>query len=179
MSRLRRLVLADRYFFVACNLLRTRAVLNEDDFEILARVMQARRAEHGFLLTAWVFLPDHWHAILGPRYLKGLSRVMESVKVSSTRQINAGRGELGRLWQGRFFDRALRTVKEYQETVEYIHLNPLRRGLVKRPEDWKWSSVHEYAFPPRPEARHQPPLRIDRVRPACAGRIPAEERARI
>jgi putative transposase len=173
MSRLRRLVLADRYFFVTCNLLRTRAVLDEDDFEILARVMQARREEHGFLLTAWVFLPDHWHAILGPRYLKGISLVMESVKVSSTRQINAERGELGRLWQGRFFDRALRTVKEYQETVEYIHLNPLRRGLVKRPEDWKWSSVHEYAFPALREARHQPPLRIDRVR------IPADERARI
>jgi putative transposase len=134
---------------------------------------RARREEHGFLLTAWVFLPDHWHAILGPRYLKGISLVMESVKVSSTRQINAQRGELGRLWQGRFFDRALRTVKEYQETVEYIHLNPLRRGLVKRPEDWKWSSLHEYAFPALPEARHQPPLRIDRVR------IPADESARI
>jgi len=173
MSRLRRLVLSDRYFFVTCNLLRTRAVLNEDDFEILARVMQARREEHGFLLTAWVFLPDHWHAILGPRYLKGISLVMESVKVSSTRQINAERGDLGRLWQGRFFDRALRTVKEYQETVEYIHLNPLRRGLVKRPEDWKWSSVHAYAFPALPQARHQPPLRIDHVR------IPADERARI
>jgi putative transposase len=173
MSRLRRLVLSDRYFFVTCNLLRTRPVLNEDDFEILARVIEARREEHGFLLTAWVFLPDHWHAILGPRYPKGISLVMESVKVSSTRQINAQRGDLGRLWQGRFFDRALRTVKEYQETVEYIHLNPLRRGLVKRPEDWKWSSVHEYAFPALPEARHQPPLRIDRVR------IPADERARI
>jgi hypothetical protein len=64
---------------------------------------------------------------LGPRYLKGISLVMESVKVSSTRQIIAARGELGRLWQGRFFDWAGRTVKEYQETVEYIHLNPLRR----------------------------------------------------
>jgi hypothetical protein len=42
MSRLRRLVLSDRYFFVTCNLLRTRAVLSEDDFEVLARVMQAR-----------------------------------------------------------------------------------------------------------------------------------------
>jgi len=34
MSRLRRLVLSDRYFFVTCNLLRTRGVLNEDDFEV-------------------------------------------------------------------------------------------------------------------------------------------------
>ena len=98
---------------------------------------------------------------------------MESVKVTSTLQINAQAGELGRLWQGRFFDRALPTVKEYQKTVECTDSNPLRRGLLKRPEDWKWSSVREYAFPALPEARHQPPLRIDRVR------IPSDERARI
>jgi hypothetical protein len=48
-----------------------------------------------------------------------------------------------------------------------------RRALVKRREDWKWSGVHEYAFPAVLEARYQPPLRIDRVR------IPADERARI
>ena len=52
MSRLRRLVLSGRYFFVTCNLLRTRAVLSEDDFEIRARVIEARREEHGFLLPA-------------------------------------------------------------------------------------------------------------------------------
>jgi hypothetical protein len=42
--------------------------------------------------------------------------------------------------------------------------NPVRRGLLKRPEDWKWSSFHECVFPAVAEARHQPPLRIDRVR---------------
>jgi len=48
-----------------------------------------------------------------------------------------------------------------------------RRALVERPEDWKWSSVHDYAFRALPEARRQPPLRVDRVR------IPADKRARI
>ncbi len=143
MSRLRRLVLSDRYFFVTRNLLRTREKLGDDDFAILAQVIAARRPEHDFLLTAWVFLPDHWHAILGPRYPVTLSRVMEAIKVGSTRRINACRGETGRLWQGRFFLRALRTVKEYQECVEYIHGNPVRRALVARPQDWPWSSVHD------------------------------------
>ena len=54
-------------------------------------------------------------------------------------------GADGELWQPRFFDRALRTVKEYNEKVEYIHLNPVRAGLVSRPEDWRWSSYNEYA----------------------------------
>jgi len=98
MSRLRRLVLSDRYFFVTCKVLRSRGLLAEVDFQTLARVIQARREEHGFLLTAWVFLPDHWHAIIAPRHPKSISLVMESVKLSSTRQINARPGdEAGRL----------------------------------------------------------------------------------
>ncbi len=173
MSRLRRLVLSDRYFFVTCNRRRTRGELSEDDFAILAQVLEVRRAVHGFLLTAWVFLPDHWHAILGPRFPLTISRVLEAIKVGSTRRINAQRRERGELWQGRFFDRALRTVKEYSETVEYIHLNPVRRGLVRRPEEWKWSSVHEY----QPHGYVPPvgflPLRIDRVR------LPADQCRRI
>ena len=55
------------------------------------------------------------------------------------------RGADGELCQPRFFDRALRTVKEYNEKVEYIHVNPVRAGLVSRPEDWRWSSYNEYA----------------------------------
>jgi hypothetical protein len=42
-----------------------------------------------------------------------------------------------------YVDRALRTVKGYQEKVEYIHLNPARAILVKHPDEWKWSSSHE------------------------------------
>ena len=71
------------------------------------------------------------------------------------------------------FDRALRTVKEYHAKVEYIHLNPVRGGLVQTPEEWKWSSVHEYAGVSADEQERRCGLRIDRVR------LPADENARI
>ena len=67
---------------------------------------------------------------------------------SSTSAVNQYRGAEGELWQPRFFDPALRTVKEYNEKVEYIHLNPVRAGLVSRAEDWSrpaGSSYNEYA----------------------------------
>ena len=147
--------------------------MNEEELGLLAGVMDARRREHGFLLTAWVFLPDHWHAIIGLRYPMTVSLVLESIKVASTRRINTRQNESGRLWQGRFFDRALRTVKEYHETVEYIHWNPVRRGLVARPEEWRWSSVHEYGPPGNASPFDSPALRVDRVR------IPADSRARL
>ena len=173
MSRLRRLVLSDRYFFVTCNVQRRRQELEDRDFRILARVIAARRIEHEFLLTAWVFLPDHWHAVIGVRYPKTISAVMGAIKVSSTRQINSSYKEAGRLWQGRFFDRALRTVREYNKAVEYIHLNPVRRGLVAKPQDWFWSSVREYSGSLQDEATRHPFLPIDRVL------LPSDERTRI
>ena len=46
--------------------------------------------------------------------------------------------------QPRFFDRAVRSVDEYYEKPEYIQLDPARAGLVKRTEDWPWSSVRDY-----------------------------------
>ena len=113
--------------------------------DCFAQAISARRKLYGFLVTAWVLLPDHWPAILYPHHPLTISEVMESIKVSSTRRINQRRGELGPLWQGRFFDRAVRTAKEYHETVEYIHWNPVKAGLVSRPEDWPWSSVHDYS----------------------------------
>src|SRR5271157_2221005 len=173
MSRLRRLVLSDRYFFLSCRVLPTRGTLTESEFATLAQVIRERRKQHGFLLTAWVFLPDHWHAIVYPSFPLTISRVLEAIKVGATLRINRRRGERGVLLQGRFFDRALRTVKEYHEKVEYIHLNPVKRGLVQKPEDWKWSSMREYAGVSGEDQERFCGLRIDRVP------LPFEVRTRI
>ena len=69
---------------------------------------------------------------------------MEAIKDGATKRINRSRREAGMVWQPRFFDRALRTVGEDNEKVQYIHLNPVKTGLVKRTEDWPWWSVHDY-----------------------------------
>ncbi len=110
MSRLRRPFLHDRYVFVTVDLLRSRAKLEECDFRRLAIALARMRQKQRFVLTAWVFLPDHWHAIIYPPHPVSISRAMSAVKVSSMTAINHGRNEKGELWQERFFDHALRTV---------------------------------------------------------------------
>jgi putative transposase len=86
----------------------------------------------------------HWHAIFYPRSPLTISRLMEAIKDGAMKRINRSRGGVGRLLEPRFFDRALGTVQEYDEKVQYIHLNPVRAGLARRPEDWPWSTVHDY-----------------------------------
>jgi putative transposase len=173
MSRLRRLVVSDRWFFITCRMLPRRRILSELEFACLARVIHERREEHGFLLSAWVFLPDHWHAIFYPAHPLTISRVMEAIKDGATKRINRWRGESGLLWQPRFFDRALRTVKEYHEKVWYIHLNPVKAGLAARPEDWPWSSVHDYTGVLNQAPITPSGLSVDRVS------LPADPHTRI
>ncbi len=98
-SRLRRIVLSDHYFFGTCCLRRGRRFLAEDEFRILSRVIGERRRVHGFILTAWVLLPDHWHAVVDPRHPLTISDVVEAIKVSATRRMNVGRETLGPLFQ--------------------------------------------------------------------------------
>ncbi len=97
---------------------------------------------------------------------------MKSVKLTSTTTLHR-RHEAGELWQGRFFDHALRTVQDYWDTIQYIHLNPVGRGLVAKPEDWTWSSAAEYSGVSPEEQRRRCGLVIDPVR------LPAEGKARI
>ena len=173
MSRLRRPFLSDRFFFLTVRLLKGRTEMLHGDFQLLAQALREARQRQGFRLTAWVFLPDHWHAILYPPYPLTVSQAMKAVKLSSMILINRRRGEAAELWQRCFFDRALRTVKEYNEKVEYLHLNPVRRGLVSIPQDWRWSSVLEYSGGDAGEQERGCGLAIDRVR------LPADPKERI
>ena len=180
MSRLRRMVQSDCYFFVTCNVRKVHprrgqssryadpvTLLEDRDFALLAGAIAASRKQLGFLLTAWVFMPDHWHAILCPLELAGISDAMKLIKQRSTHAIGVARERSLRLWQTRFHKHALRTVREYLGAVEYIHLNPVRRSLVRRQEDWKWSSIHDYS------PGGTSPLPVDRVN------LPSDLNARL
>jgi putative transposase len=146
-SRLRRLFLSGKIFFVTCNVLRNQPQFTEPDFAILAAVFGRVRTRRGFLLSGYVFMPDHWHALIFPAEGDTLPRLMGALKIASNRAISRERRTRGNLWQLRYFERAVRTVKEYRDALRYIHLNPVRRGLVKRPEGWPWSSIHSYSSP--------------------------------
>jgi putative transposase len=49
-------------------------------------------------------------------------------------------------WQKRYYDRNVRSVREFGIKLRYLHRNPVKRGLVREPGDWKWSSFRHYAF---------------------------------
>jgi hypothetical protein len=53
----------------------------------------------------------------------------------------------GHIWQRRFYDFAVFTERKRVEKLRYMHRNPLKRGLVQEPQQWRWSSFrHYYAY---------------------------------
>jgi len=57
---------------------------------------------------------------------------------------NARRDGEANVWQRRFYEHTIRDEDDWGRHVDYIHWNPVKHGLVKRPQDWKWSSIHRY-----------------------------------
>ena len=116
------------------------------EYALIIRVLEASRRRLGFLLCGYVLMPDHWHALIWPQHPRLISQVLRDVKKVSTLRLHAARGSAGPLWQHQFWDRFVRDATEFNERLECMHLNPVRKGLVKRPEDWRWPSYQNFAL---------------------------------
>ena len=89
-----------------------------------------------YSLFSALVMPDHVHIVLQPNRGVELSRIMKGIKGASAKKINSARGANGIVWQEEYWDRTIRDDKEFEDTINYIYLNPLRKELVKNIEDW-------------------------------------------
>ena len=167
MSRLRRLFISGKIFFITCNLLPTRLPFIDADFVCLADAVRGVRTRRKFLFAGYVFMPDHWHALISPAENDTLPQVMAAVKLASMRRVNSRRGKRGALWQPRYYDETILTVKQYHDAMRYMHFNPVERALVLKPEDWPWSSFRCFG------GSGEIPLEIDRLE------LPADGKTRL
>lgn len=107
-----------------------------------AIVADALRAGQGYVLKAWVVMPNHAHALIAPHANVFLGDIVRRWKGPTARRINLLRGEGGALWARDYFGRYTRDQRHYDATVRYIHANPVKAGLCDVPHQWPWSSAH-------------------------------------
>jgi len=101
-------------------------------------------------LHAAVVMPDHLHLLLTPlRDEKGwpysLPTILKLLKGTSARTVNKLSGSHGPVWQEESFDHVLRSQQSFEKKLEYLRQNPIRRGLVNRPEDYRWLWIEQTA----------------------------------
>jgi len=166
MSRLRRLLESRRIFFVTTHFASAVLPIAHSEYVIILQSLAEARLHRKFLLLAYCLMPTHLHLLVAPSDEDRLSGVMREIKIRSAKRMRAARPKQKTLWQARYFDRIMRHRQELSETLDYIHLNPVKDGLVKSPDRWPWSSW------PGWQTGGNPPIPVDRIDLAIDGTAP-------
>jgi len=126
--------------------------------DVFAERLRESRERLGFGLHGWVVMPEHVHLLVRVREGGG-GGVLQDIKEHTARRVLCAWRKGGSEWlqrcvdsrgKARFWmrggghDRNVFSERAVRETIEYMHANPVRRGLVKTPTDWKWSSARWY-----------------------------------
>jgi putative transposase len=120
-----------------------RTFFSDDDYALYLELLKAACAAAHVRCLAYVLMPNHVHLVLQPRDAEGLSKAMSAVHRAYAGRINARRKKTGHFWQGRFGCVAMDS-EHALNGLRYVLLNPVRAKLVKKPEQWIWSSARAY-----------------------------------
>ena len=107
--------------------------------DLFEDALQRARGRYRFDVIGYVVMPEHVHLLVSEPRKDLLSVALQGLKLSVVR-----RTMRPRFWQARYYDFNVQTEAKRIEKLNYIHWNPMKRGLVDRPEDWRWSSYRYY-----------------------------------
>jgi putative transposase len=129
--------------------------------DLFVRVVEQVRRRYNFAVVGYVVMPEHVHLLISEPRRSNPSVVMQAIKQGFARRLLArlrkaqpaqqlalwsAPWECGRIWQPRFYDFVVFSDKKRMEKLRYMHRNPVKRGLVLEPEQWKWSSYRHYTY---------------------------------
>lgn len=121
-----------------------------DEVARLREAVAVTRAERPFQIDAFVVLPDHLHCVwtlpagetdFSTRWRLIKTRFSRGLPMGERRASHERRQERG-IWQRRFWEHHIRNEADFAAHVQYCWINPVKHGLVERPEDWPYSSIH-------------------------------------
>jgi len=122
------------------------------------RVLEQVRQKYDFTVVGYVVMPEHFHLLISEpaqgdpsvvvKVLKQrvARRLLPRKRASPQADLWAAPESPRHLWQRRFYDFNVWSRKKEVEKLRYMHRNPVKRGLVKSPQLWRWSSFRAYAY---------------------------------
>jgi len=105
------------------------------------RALERVRQWYGLLVWGYVVMPEHVHLLVSEPERGRLATALQMLKQIVSHELGDGTP----FWHVRYYDFNVWSDKKRIEKLRYIHRNPVRRGLVTKPEDWAWSSFLHYA----------------------------------
>jgi putative transposase len=104
--------------------------------------LEQMRQSYGFEVLGYVVMPEHVHLLVSepPDHEEhSLATAMQALKISVSRRLRERP-----FWSARYYDFNVYSHDKRVEKLRYMHRNPVKRGLVERPEEWSWSSFRFY-----------------------------------
>jgi putative transposase len=115
----------------------------DGDYELYRDLLSAACRKANVAVWAYCLMPNHVHLVLVPAEASGLARALGEAHRRYAGYINARARQTGDLFQGRFSSVAM-DEEHLLAAVRYVSRNPVRARLVRRPKDWRWSSVRAH-----------------------------------
>ena len=145
MPRLSRVAVGDTVYH-ALNRSNGRVTIfhNKEDYQHFESLLLEGVNMIGMRILAYCIMPNHWHLVLHPKQDGDLSEFMRWVTTTHVRQRRVKTKSVGEghLYQGTYKSFLVEEDKHLQDLIRYVEQNPLRAGLVKKAEDWQWSSLY-------------------------------------
>jgi putative transposase len=130
----------DGTYFITASAFEKRSLLQSERMaQLFMDVLFHYRKQGQYLLHEFVVMPDHFHLLITP--VVSLEKAMQLIKGGFSYRVKKELGFAGEVWQTSFYDHRVRDASEYTRMRHYIHMNPVRRGLVIAPEDFPYSSA--------------------------------------
>ena len=153
----------DAVYFVTSTIVNWIPLFNNEKYsEILINTIKHCQTHKSLILYAYVIMPDHFHMIISN---DEISKLMQSIKKFTAKEIISKLTEdknervleefkkarpehkitsIHQFWQESFHPQEMLNIEIMNKKIEYIHQNPVRKGLVEEAVDWKFSSAVDY-----------------------------------
>ena len=122
---------------------RNRIFFNETDYSKFRAYLEEGMKKFGYRLHAYVLMTNHYHLLLETPNAN-LSKIMHYLNSSYTAYINKKRDRSGHLFQGRYKSILVQKDDYLLALSRYIHLNPVKAGIVEKPQEYPHSSYKSY-----------------------------------
>ncbi len=119
---------------------------DDEDRRFYLKTLSRYRDKWDFEIWAYCLMTNHVHILVVPRKEESLARGMGSTNLVYTQHINRRYDRSGRLWQNRFFSTVIEREPYLWAVTRYIERNPIRANVVKKAEDYPWSSARAHVL---------------------------------
>jgi putative transposase len=118
---------------------------DDSDYEMFLWFLRFAIRRHCLRVHAYALMTNHFHLMVTPQSAAALSRAMQSLGRRYVRYFNDRYGRTGTLWEGRFRTALITDERYWLTCMRYVELNPVRAGLVRSADSYRWCSYHAHA----------------------------------